>query len=234
MDGLVESGHTWLVPLQDFRNGLYETTKPENKHKFRSDKRRSGKVTIKLHAEQGLKQVLGPYRMEIRKDLLRKLLEAQRKISALNPEATNIVITKVEQDEIRQCWRSDPNEPDWTDAVPTIYREVMNEDIEWIGNDQGAFGALEVSVLAEIENEAGIPKELVMKLIETELMQEGLGRRSDLFRRFDAVLGQDWDEIPLLLIKHRARESQDAEYDRMEQSLHEEYEQVKRHLTNDL
>lgn len=234
MDGLVETGHTWLVPLQTFRNGLYETTKPENKHKFRSDKRRSGKVTIKLHPEQGLKQILGPYRMEVRQALLRRLLEAQKEVAKLNPESQTILITKDELEEIRRCWRNDPNEPDWSDAVPYIFREVMNADLDWIGNDQGTFGKMETAVLADVENEFGVPKELVMKLIETELMQEGIGRRSDLFKRFDEVLGQDWDEITTLLKKHRDRESCVTEYDRLEQDLHAQYEQVTGLLSNDL
>lgn len=234
MDGLVESGLTWLVPLQDFRNGLYETTKPENKHKFRSDKRRTGKVTIKLHAEQGLKQILGPYRMEIRHALLRRLLEAQREVAKLNPESQTVLITKDELEEIRRCWRNDPNEPDWSDAVPSIFREVMDTNLDWVGNDQGTFGNLETVILADAENEFGVPKELVMKLIETELMQEGIGKRSDLFKRFDEVLGQDWDEVSTLLKKHRDKESRVTEYDRLEETLHAQYEQVTRLLSNDL
>lgn len=234
MDGLVESGLKWLVPLQDFRNGLYETTKPENKHKFRSDKRRSGKVTIKLHAEQGLKQVLGPYRMDVRHAFLRRLLEAERDVRKLNPGIEINLITKPELEEIRRCWRNDPNEPDWSDAVPAIFRDVLGSDLDWIGNDQGTFGTLETSVLMEIETEAGIPKELVMKLIETELMQEGVGRRSDLFKRFDEVLMQDWDDVSDVIKKHREREGRSVEYDQLEQDLHMEYQQVTTLLSNDL
>jgi DNA sulfur modification protein DndC len=234
MDGLVESGHTWLVPLKDFRNELFETTKPENKKKFRSDKRRNGKVTIKIQDDLELKHVLGPYRMDIRHELLRKLLQTQRDMVRLNPEATNALITKFELEEIRLCWRTDPNEPDWTDAVPRIYREVMGEDLDWIGSDRGAFGGLEESILAEIQIDTGIPKELIMKLIETELAQEGLSRKTNLFRRFDAVFDQDWDEIDVLMTKQKGRESQAAEYERLERTLQGKYAQVTELLANDL
>lgn len=233
MDGLIESGLTWLIPLQEFRNKLYETTKPENKQKFRSDKRRTGKVTIKLHAEQGMKQVLGPYRMDIRQAFLRRLLEAQRSVLRSAPEAPVTLITKDELEEIRRCWRSDPNEPDWSDQAPLIYREVMGEDLEWIGNDQGMFGKLETAVLAEIEGEIGVPKELVMRLIETELIQEGVGRRTDLFRRFDEILSQDWDEVATLLSRGMKREERTAEYDRLERDLQAQYEQVTGLLSHD-
>lgn len=233
MDGLVESGLNWLVPLQDFRNALYETTKPENKHRFRSDKRRTGKVTVKLHSEQGLKQILGPYRMDVRHAFLRRLLEAQRE-AAKRHAGPVMLITKNELEEIRRCWRNDPNEPDWSESLPSIYREVMGEDLDWDGNDQGAFGKLESGVLADIEGESGVPKELLMKLIEAELMQEGIGRRSDLFKRFDEVLGQDWDEISTLLSKRRERESRVMQYDQLEKALHAQYEQVAGFLTNDL
>jgi len=234
MDGLVESGHTWLVPLKDFRNNLFETTKPENKHKFRSDKRRNGKVTIKIQADQELKHVLGPYRMEVRHDLLRKLLIAQHQLVVLNPEAKSVLITKDELEEIRNCWRNDPNEPDWTDAIPGIYRDVMGEDLDWIANDQGTFGKLEARILADVEKKTGVPKALVMKLIESELLQEGLIRRSNLFRRFDSVLNQDWDDISVLVKKHGERENQIAEYDQWEQMLHDQYGQVTELLANDL
>ena len=34
MDGLIETGQTWLIPLRDFRNKLYETTDPEKETPF--------------------------------------------------------------------------------------------------------------------------------------------------------------------------------------------------------
>lgn len=233
MDGLIDSGHTWLVPLQQYRNELYNTTKPENKHQFRSEKRRSGKVTIKIHAEQGLKQIFGPYRMAYRQELLRKLLEAEKAVAVGNPDAQLQLITHEELEEIRNCWRNDPNEPDWSDAVPIIYREVIGSDLRWTYADQEVFGSLEESLLASIEKKSNVPKELVMKLIEAELMQERIGRRSDLFKRFDEILNQDWDEVSQLISKYGKRESTLAEYERMENSLHAQYEQITKLLAND-
>ena len=79
MDGLIETGNTWLAPLRDFRNELYNTTDPARKHEFRSARRRDGSVTIAIKKnDQGEtiqeKHVLGPYRLEYRKQLLKELL----------------------------------------------------------------------------------------------------------------------------------------------------------------
>ena len=77
MDGLIETGHTWMVPLRDFRNQLFDTTSPDRKREFRNARRRDGSITVSVKqegAEQVTKHVLGPYRLEYRKQLLRQLL----------------------------------------------------------------------------------------------------------------------------------------------------------------
>lgn len=84
MDGLVETGHTWLIPLQDFRNQLYNTTIPENKNEFRNFKRRTGKVTS-TGLDDELKVIPGPYWLSYRKELLTKLLQIQQEVRKEDP-----------------------------------------------------------------------------------------------------------------------------------------------------
>lgn len=194
MDGLIESGHRWLLPLQQFRNELFETTLPENKRRFRHDRRRDGKVAVVFDTKGEEKRVFGPYRMEIRKGFLTKLLQTQRAIREADPSSQFEVITMEELEEIRVQWRTDPNEPDWEDSVPRIYEEVMGGDVAWRGSDDTFFGADELQVLAELEAKYGITKELPMKLIELELSLEGFSKRRNLFPRMESILKQDWEE----------------------------------------
>jgi len=75
--------------------------------------------------------------------------------------------------QIRQFWLRDPNEPDWADSLPAIYRSVYDEDLNWVENDAGAFTELDAMLLKEIEAEHGAPAEMLMKLIDIELISRG-------------------------------------------------------------
>lgn len=225
MDGLIESGHKWLVPLQKFRNDLYQTTLPENKHKFRHDKRRTGKVTIVLDENKQAKKIFGPYRMQVRKDFLKQLLETQKAVDEGNPGSSFELITHAELEEIRVLWRTDPIEPDWEDSVPKIFREVMHRDMEWSAGDDDTFSKLESDVLAGLESKHGVPKELVMKLVEVELSMEGLSKRASIFRRIEDVLAQDWDTTQAVQ-RNSDRAEQVIDRDREEAVLKKQYEQI--------
>ena len=226
MDGLIESGHRWLVPLQQFRNMLYETTLPENKHKFRSDKRRSGKVTVVFGDDKQAKKIFGPYRMDVRKDFLRKLLEAQKIVVIDNPGEPFDLITKAELEEIRILWRTDPIEPDWADSVPKIYAEVFGNEIQWASDDDATFSKLESEVLSQLENRHGIAKELVMKLVELELSMEGLSKRASIFQRIEDILAQDWGNTEDSVARHTARGHELIDRDKEEESLSKTYKAV--------
>src|SRR5262249_55095497 len=114
-------------------------TLPENKHKYRHDKRRTGKVTVVIGEDRQAKQVFGPYRMQTRKEYLRNLFVTQKAILDENPNEKFELITKPELEEIRILWRTDPIEPDWEDSVPKIHFEVFGEEIEWASNDDATF-----------------------------------------------------------------------------------------------
>ena len=45
------------------------------------------------------------------------------------------LITESELHEIRREWLLDPNEPDWEDQLPAIYRNVYGSDLDWAEND---------------------------------------------------------------------------------------------------
>lgn len=69
MEGLIESGEEWMVPLMDIRNYLIETR--DQPEKYRQKERRDGSYTEKKW---------GPYLFKTRIEILTRLLNAQKEI----------------------------------------------------------------------------------------------------------------------------------------------------------
>jgi DNA sulfur modification protein DndC len=229
IDGLIESGHTWLKPLQEFRNQLYNTTIPENKNEYRNFKRRSGKVTS-TGLDDDLKVIPGPYWLSYRKELLAKLLKIQKEVQKEDPNLE--LITPGELEEIRNAWLHDPNEPDWEDSLPKIYQEALGEDREWAESDAGTFTKLDSDLLAELEQKHKVPAALIMKLMELELSMDGLSKRSSIFDRIGQVLGQDWGALEEIMQKHQVVSKKQNYLDEEEKALQAQYiefEKIKTH-----
>ena len=226
MEGLIESGEDWMKPLLDFRNELSKSTKPENKNTYRHHMRRTGKVSYKKTDEGEInyeKHIPGPYLQKYRKQWLEELLELQKQ---LNKDGHQIeLITKPELHEIRNEWIKDPNEPDWADSLPLIYRKVYGEELDWIENDAGAFTKPDADLLEELQSEYGVSAEMVMKLLELELSMDGLGRRSRIFDKIESILSQDWGTLDQITEKHKEF-SDHTNYDKRLKQLNDEYEAI--------
>jgi len=231
MDGLIETGNTWLTPLRDFRNELYETTNPARKHEFRSSRRRDGSITISIKKDdQGKtvqeKHVLGPYRLEYRKHLLKELLRTQKEIAESNPKDAQELITVAELEQIRREWRIDPNEPDWEDSVPAIYREVFSSDIAWKSDDDFVFDGNDALVVEELCSERRLPKELLMKLLELEVSYQGHARRSGLQKELQELLSRDWADDKQAIASQTEWINRVSSYDAQERDLQKRYADI--------
>ncbi|MET3393549.1 DNA sulfur modification protein DndC [Variovorax sp. 1140] len=231
MDGLIETGHTWLVPLRDFRNKLFDTTDPAKKKDFRSARRRDGSVTVKITSDKKgnageEKHILGPYRLDFRKELLQQLLENQKLINTNNPGDHYELITHAELEQIRVEWRQDPNEPDWDDSVPSIYRAAMGEDVEWATSDDFILSGDESQLIKSLCEEHELPRQLFMKLMELEVSYEGYARRSNLQAELNDLLSRDWGDDDVVLksvgAKKRIRANQDID----EKAWMKRYEEI--------
>ncbi len=198
IEGLVQSGEHWMQPILDFRNELHFSTIPENKSIYRNYKRRVGKVSyIKSdnieNDNSEVRHIPGSYWMKVRKEWLRKLLEIEKVIRDSGRDIQ--LIQKEELQQIRQCWLHDPNEPDWADSLPAIYREVYSDHIDWIEDDAGAFTETDAELLRQIEEEFDAPAAMLMKLIDIELSMTGLNRRTGILNKIETVLKQDWGSL---------------------------------------
>ncbi len=232
IDGLIQSGNTWLKPLKDFRNELFATTLPENKHRFRHERRRDGRVTVVINDAGQEKHVPGAYLMSVRQDFLRRLLRAQRQMDEHSPVHDYELINKAELEEIRNQWRCDPNEPDWEDSLPRIYREEMGRDLDWNKHDDARFDGEDSRLIAETAKEFGLPAELVMKLLEFEISMEGLSKRSQIYARLSSILQKDWGQLEEQV---RARSEQGAKLrdrDEQEKRLFERYATLEKMISD--
>ena len=225
--GLIDSGATWLQPMLDFRNALYETTDPLQKKKFRNFKRRTGKVaflkdeTIDTEMHTTENYIPGPYWMHYRQELLRKLLGIEKSLQEQGHKV--VLITEPELHRIRHEWMHDPNEPDWADSLPQLYMEVTGKTLEWIDNDAGAFTKPDADLLASLEIEYGVSATMIMKLLEVELSMDGRSRRSGIFNKLESVLAQDWGTLEEISTQ-RTPTIDSSIYTELNQELQKEYE----------
>ncbi|CAE6905950.1 PFAM Phosphoadenosine phosphosulfate reductase [Vibrio sp. B1FLJ16] len=215
MESLIQNGEEWMRPLLDFRNMLAETNIPENKPLYRNFKRRTGRVSYQrakegqeLAAERN--HVPGPYMLKFRKKWLKELLEQEKAFNETGYQVT--LVTEPELHAIRQEWLNDPNEPDWADSLPQIYREIYGKDLDWIINDNNSFGEVEAQILQQLGDEYNVSPEMIQKLLDLEVSLEGLSRRTGVFDKIGSLLKQDWGSLEEIKEKHAELQSK-ADFD---------------------
>ena len=228
MESLIQNGEQWMVPLLEFRNKLSMTTDPANKEEYRNHKRRTGKVSYQ-YAKEGediateRKHVPGPYWLKYRRQWLRELLELDKKFKAEGREIE--LITVPELHAIRQEWIHDPNEPDWDDSLPTIFKEVYGYDLDWVYDDNASFGKDDAQLIHELCDNFDIEPEMIMKLIELEVSMEGLSRRSGISNKIASLLKRDWGSLEEIKQKHASLQSK-AEFDIHQKEIERYNEQL--------
>src|SRR5271166_5309478 len=186
MEAMIENGETWMEPMLEFRNLLASTQDPAVKGQVRDYKRRNGQVMKK--ADGGI--VYGPYKLEVRKEFMRRLLQVQKQIRATGPNPNEQLITLPELQIIRRLWRTEAQ--DWEDSVPKIYREVIGDDTEWTSDEIPAFSMEERRTLDEICARHEVPSDMVAKLLDAERELQGMSRRSSVYQRIAAIFDEDW------------------------------------------
>ena len=188
MEALIDSGEAWMEPLLELRDWLASTREPESKHKYREVRRRNGQ--IKQWGENDEKIVWGPYKLDVRRDILRRLLETQEKVRKTGPDPTIELINHEQLHEIRRIWRVD--EGDWEDSVPRIYRETTGRVLEWVEEDAQASSELDERVLLEVSEEHEVPTGLMRELMDLQRRLQGLGRRQGVQIEIEKILKKDW------------------------------------------
>ena len=121
---------------------------------------------------------------------LKQLLETQQAVRQEGPDPNIELITPGELEEIRRLWRTEHQ--DWEDSVPQFTGRLWVKDLDWTADDLGTFTASDKAILESLCNDAGIPVELVAKLLDTERQFHGMSRRASIYERINAIFREDW------------------------------------------
>lgn len=214
MEAMIDGGQDWMEPLLALRDWLASTREPSRKHEYREVRRRDGHVHI--WGEGQNKIIWGPYKLAVRKQILRRLLEAENSVRKNGPDPEARLISRDELHEIRRIWRSD--EGDWLDSVPGIYREVVGASMDWVEEDAAGSTTLDSDILDGVCEEHGLRPGLLKELVDLERDLQGLGRRTSVFERMDRILGKDWRTAQEVFKEIGWRPEEESETDEEESS----------------
>lgn len=233
MESLVQNGEDWMLPLLKFRNILSRSTSPKLKKKYRNHIRRDGRLAFKTLREDGEKiltndYTTGPYLLKYRKLALKLLLTTQRKLAKVQQDIE--LITVPELHAIRHEWLNDPNEPDWDDELPQIFREVYDYDLDWSVDDTNQFSRQEAALLNEVAPGSNISPQMLKKLIDLEVSMSGLTRRVGIFNKIGRLIQQDWDSAEKIIHENKDNRQKQINQSREVQILSDELEMIKASL----
>lgn len=181
--GFIESGESWLTPLLEYRNWLSDV---RDNREYREKHRMNGSIYFVGEGEE--KELgLGPFTLEARKEILKKLLETQKRLH--NPyDADYKLIQEEELKVIQKYWFEDG---DWDNSVQQIYQEVIGEGLDWESDDRPLFEREQLTDLELLCEANAVPFDLIKKLIGIEKSYVGYKVRRGLLQDFDKTLNQD-------------------------------------------
>lgn len=229
MESLVQNGESWMLPLLKFRNILSRSTSPKLKKKYRSHIRRDGRLAFKTLREDGEKiltddYTTGPYKLKYRMLAMKLLLTIQKRLSAVQKDLE--LITVPELHAVRHEWLNDPNEPDWDDSLPAIFKDIYGYDLDWAVDDTNQFSQQESSLLNRVAPEHGISPQMLKKLIDLEVSMSGLTRRVGIFNKIGRLVQQDWDTAENIIRENKGTRQKQIDQSREVQSLMAELEMI--------
>ena len=176
-----------MQPMLDLRDWLASTQDAKAKRRYRTFKRRTGKVNVDRRTGA---PIPGPYKFPVRIDILRKLLTVEAALPADVVGERPQLIGDEELRKIRQLWRTE--EQDWDDSAANLLAEFDHRTIDWGIDDSGAFSSRDRELLNRSAESAEVPGGMIAKLLDSERQYQGLSRRSGIFKEIDAILGEDW------------------------------------------
>ncbi|MED0687273.1 DNA phosphorothioation system sulfurtransferase DndC [Anoxybacillus ayderensis] len=184
LKGFIESGDEWLIPLLRFRNWLSDNRDNEEN---REKKRMNGAVYL-VGDDENKRKGLGPYTLEHRKEILKKLLETEKDLQHPNHSEYEL-ITLEELKEIRRIWF---NKGDWEDSVLTIYEEVYGKKPKWNIEKNEFMESEDIKLLKQLCIQEEVEFELIQKLINLEFEHYGYKHRHGILKEINRVLNEEW------------------------------------------
>ncbi|WP_077622438.1 DNA phosphorothioation system sulfurtransferase DndC [Sediminibacillus massiliensis] len=131
---------------------------------------------------------LGPFTLEARREILRRLLEVQKGLQHPSDESYEL-IQESELKEIRKHWF---NDGDFEDSLPSLYSEIMEHSLNFEKDERLLFSQDELTQLEMMCKEEGLDFKTVKKLLLVEKEYTGLKVRRGLMDQLGSVLKQDY------------------------------------------
>jgi DNA sulfur modification protein DndC len=199
MEAMIDSGQDWMTPLLEYRDMLASTQDPARKRQVRDYRRRTGQVSFKADSAD---IIPGPYTLDFCRELLTRLLQAQKEVQRESPPGeTPILIHEEELHAIRRIWRQERG--DWQDSIPGIVRAELGDVVDWVTDDAVTYSHADGALLQSICQENGIPVELVARLLDIERSTHGMKRRHAVHSRIEDVLSEDWRSLDEVVAERR-------------------------------
>jgi len=187
MEGMIDSGETWMEPLLELREELKRTQDPEVKKEVRELRHRNGSIIF----WKG-RVARGNYRLDYCQGFLRRLLEAEARVRRDGPDPSMELIGRDEIREIQRIWRMERG--DWKNSAYAILEEVTGERLEAGLDDAGALGASEQEELEAACRGRPTPPVMMARLINAEFEARGAGGRQRLHSQIEKILREEWRE----------------------------------------
>lgn len=176
LKNFIDKGCKELEPLRDFRNWLLDF---RNNSAYRDKKRRNGSVYVKNDGELGL----GPFTMQGREVILRRLLQLQKKTSME-------LITVGELKAIDKIWEKEGDLS--RRRLIEIYYEEMGEKLPWHDLKVSLYSDETMQIIKEMCIEYDIDFELMSKLIIAIEENKHYTRGNKVQKAFDRVVNEGW------------------------------------------
>ena len=201
MEAMVDNGEEWLEPLLELRDFLAATQDPSRKVEVRDFKRRNGTVTF---VETRDAPIPGPYLLEFRREILSRLLKAQKEVAAGAPPGEAVILIQdAELLEIQRIWKEELG--DWEDTVHTIVHECIGRKLPRAPSSDFQFGADDAQMLRAVCEEHELPVQLLAELLNAEREVAGQKRRSSIHRRIESILGKEWRDLDAVMDERAER-----------------------------
>ncbi|BFJ00322.1 MAG: hypothetical protein PME_27570 [Priestia megaterium] len=139
---------------------------------------------VTKHAQLGL----GPFTLETRQEILRKLLEVQKNLK--HPDDPHYELISIEElKAIRKIWFK---HGDWEDQVPKIFEEIMGYSLDWEIDDRPLFDKEQISDLELLCDQFKVDIKVIKQLISIEKDFSGYKVRRGLMDEIGKALKQDY------------------------------------------
>jgi len=176
LKNFIDHGATELIPLRDFRNELVALrSNPE----ARDHRRRNGSVYLMSNGEFGR----GPFTMETRKYLLRKLLKLQL-------DTGFELITLDELKMVDKMWE---DEGDLSRrALVDIYYEVTGSRLPWDSYKKAKYDEETLDMIKNLCEEHEVPFELMSRLMISVDNSKFYTRSAVSAKKVEKILNEGW------------------------------------------